>query len=145
MGRTGKETIGPMEFSVCYEFAVSRRIPWDEDQHTLERHIRDVRHHVEEPVSVENVHAESNLANARVTLEFGIFGANRQVVENEVRDLLGAAIRDSGAYHQGLFPVNEEIRLRPTLNTWSGLRTPTWRVRKTKYALNRALGLATSS
>ncbi len=133
-----------MEFSVCYEFAVQRRIPWDEDQETLRSHIRDVRHRVAEHVSVEDVRAESDLGTARITLEFIMFGTNRQVIENDVRELLGSAIRDSGAYHQGLFPVNEEMRLRPTLNTWSGLRTPTWRVRRSSIALKRSLGLAAS-
>jgi hypothetical protein len=133
-----------MEFSVCYEFAVQRRIPWDEDQETLRSHIRDVRHRVAEHVSVEDVRAESDLGTSRITLEFVVFGTNRQTIENDIRDLIGSAIRDSGAYHQGLFPVNEEMRLRPTLNTWSGLRTPTWRVRRSSIHLRRSLGLAAS-
>ncbi len=133
-----------MEFSVCYEFAVNRRIPWDEDQETLRSHIRDVRHRVAEHISVDDVRAESDLQSARLALDFVIFGSNRQSVENEVRELVGEAIRDSGAYHQGLFPVNEEMRMRPRLNTWSGLRTPTWRVRRSTIQLKRSLGVGAS-
>lgn len=133
-----------MEFCVTYEFAVNRRIPWDDDQETLRKHIGDVRHRVAEHTAVEDVRAESNLSTARMALQFVMFGSNRQSVEHEVRDIVGEAIRDSGAYHQGLFPANEEIRLRPRLNPWSGLRTPTWRVRRSSIQLKRSIGVAAS-
>jgi hypothetical protein len=133
-----------MEFSVCYEFSVNRRIPWDDDRETLRTHIGEVRRGIAEHTSVEDATVQSDLENARLAVEFDVFGSNRQAVENDVRDLLGAAIRDAGAYHQGLFPVNEEMRLRPTLNTWSGLRTPTWRVRRSSIALKRSMGYAVS-
>lgn len=133
-----------MEFCVTYEFAVNRRIPWDDDQETLRRHIGDVRYRVSEHTAIEDVRAESNLSTARMALQFVVFGSNRQSVEHEVRDIVGEAIRDSGAYHQGLFPANEEIRLRPRLNPWSGLRTPTWRVRRSSIQLKRSVGMAAS-
>lgn len=134
-----------MEFCVTYEFAVNRRIPWDDDEETLRRHIGDVRHRISEHTAIEEVRSESNLKSARLALQFVVFGSNRETVEHEVRDLMGEAIRDSGAYHQGLFPVNEEMRLRPRLNTWSGLRTPTWRVRKSSIQLRQSLGAAAAS
>lgn len=133
-----------MEFSVTYEFAVNRRIPWDDDQRALREHISAVRQRVADHVSVESVRAESNLSTARLALEFVVFGTNRQTAEAEVREMVGEAIRDAGAYHQGLFPVDDEIRMRPRLNTWSGLRTPTWRVRRTSFHLKRSVGLVAS-
>lgn len=130
-----------MEFCVTYEFAVNRRIPWDGDRETLQRHLGDVRLRVSESPAVEDVQAEPDLDAARMALQFVVFGTNRQTVENEVRELVGEAIRDSGAYHQGLFPANVEMRLRPRLNTWSGLRTPTWRVRRSTIQLRRSVGV----
>ncbi len=134
-----------MEFCVTYEFAVNRRIPWDDDQETFRQHVGDVRHHLSENSALEDVRTESNLKAARLSLEFVVFGSNRQSVENDVRDLVGEAIRDSGAYHQGLFPANEELRMRPRLNTWSGLRTPTWRLRRSSVTLKQSVGLATAT
>lgn len=134
-----------MEFCVTYEFVVNRRIPWDDDRESLRRHVGDVRHRVAESPSVEEVRAESNLENARMALEFVVFSTNRQTVENDVRGLLGTAIRDAGAYHQGLYPPNQEITMRPRLGPWSGLRTPTWRVRRSSIQLRRSMGVAASN
>ncbi len=134
-----------MEFCVTYEFAVNRRMPWDDDRETLRRHIGDVRHRISENASVEDVKAESNLESARMALEFVMFSTNRQTVENDVRGLLGEAIRDAGAYHQGLYPANQELSMRPRLGPWSGLRTPTWRVRRSSIQLKRPLGVAATS
>lgn len=133
-----------MEFAVTYEFAVNRRIPWDDDQDALRQHISAVRQGVAEHSSVENVRAESNLSTARIALDFVVFGTNRQTAEHEARELVGEAIRSAGAYHQGLFPVDDEMRMRPRLSTWSGLRTPTWRVRRSAMHLKRSVGLAAS-
>ncbi len=131
-----------MEFAVCYEFAVNRRIPWEGDEDTLRSHIRDVRRRLEEAPSVDNVRAVSNLSNGNLSLEFSVFAANTAAVDKEVHSVLGAAIRDSGAYHSGLFPSAQEMKLRPRLNTWSGLRTPTWRVRRSSISVKRSVSAA---
>jgi hypothetical protein len=128
-----------MEFSVTYEFAVNRRIPWDDDRDALRAHISSVRQHIAQHVSVEDVRVESNLSTARLALDLVAHGPNRQAVESDVRDLIGESIRECGAYHQGLFAADDELRMRPKLNTWSGLRTPTWRVRRSNVQLRRSV------
>lgn len=133
-----------MEFSVCYEFAVQRRIPWDEDVDALRRHVNDVRSYLEESDAIEQVRTTSNASKGHLTLEFVALGTNRQTVDPQVRALLGDAIRSAGAYHRGLFPVSEEIKLRPRLNQWSGLRTPTWRVKRSATRLRRAVSIASA-
>ena len=131
-----ERTIPAMEFSVTYEFAVNRRIPWDDDQEMFEpAHWRCAASCVGKRSRSKTCVRNPTSKPRDLRCEFVVFGTNRQSVENEVRELVGEAIRDSGAYHQGLYPVNEEMRLRPRLNTWSGLRTPTWRVRRSQIQL----------
>ena len=132
-----------MEFAVCYEFAVSRRIPWEGDEDALRAHIRDVRRRLEDVSSVEDVRAVSNLSTGNLSIEFTIIAATSAAVEREVHTALGTAIRDSGAYHAGLYPHAEELKLRPRLNTWSGLRTPTWRVRRSSITAKRSVSAMT--
>jgi hypothetical protein len=134
-----------MEFSVCYQFAVQRRIPWDDDRDALRKHVNDVRGRIAEHLSVEDVRTTSDLSTAHLTVEFVIFGSNRQSVEIELRTIIGEAIRASGAYHKGLIPAADEIKLRPRVNTWSGLRTPTWRVRRSAVSLKRSLGVGSAA
>lgn len=119
-----------MEFEVCYEFAVSRRMPWEGDLETLQTHVTEVREHIEGASAVEQVSAQTTLSSARLALDIQMHGTNRQTVEADARRIVGEAIRSAGAYHQGVFPADEEIKMSPKLNSWSGLRTPTWRVRR---------------
>jgi len=130
-----------MEFAACFEFAVQRRIPWDDDMDALRKHVKNVRNALADHTAVEDVRTTSNLTTAYLTIELVIFGTNRETVEAELRQILGAAIRESGAYHKGLFPASEEMRLRPRLNSWSGLRTPTWRTRRSTVTLKRAISV----
>lgn len=128
-----------MEFAVCYEFAVSRRIPWEGDEDSLRTHIRDVRRRLEDVPSVDAVRAVSNLSTGNLSVEFRISAATSAAVDREVHNALGTAIRDSGAYHAGLYPAGEELKLRPRLSPWSGLKTPTWRVRRSSITPKRSI------
>jgi len=82
---------------------------------------------------VERVSVQTNLSSAQLALDLQMFGTNRQSIEADAKRIVGEAIRAAGAYHQGLYPVNEEARMSPKLNSWSGLRTPTWRVRRSSF------------
>lgn len=119
-----------MEFEVKYQFAVRRRMPWEGDLETLQRHVRAVRTHIDGEDAVDEVSLQTNLSAAEVSLEIQLLGANRETAETDARRMVGDAIRESGAYHQGLFPATEELRLTPKTASWSGLRTPTWRVQR---------------
>ncbi len=119
-----------MEFEVCYEFAVNRRMPWEGDLETLQNHVTAVREHIDSETAVERVSAQTDLSSAQLAIDIHMFGTNRQTVEADARRIVADAIRAAGAYHQGLYPANEEARMSPKLNSWSGLRTPTWRVRR---------------
>jgi|GEM_PF-1094517 len=134
-----------MEFAVCFEFAISRRIPWEGDEETLRNHVRDVRRRLAETASVEDVKAVSNLSTGNVSFEFSILGATRTAIERIVHESLGTAIRDTGAYHSGLFPAVVEMKMRPRLNPWSGLRTPTWRLRRSTIEPRRSVNASAAS
>ena len=126
-----------MEFSVCYEFAITRRIPWDEESEVLRGHISEVRAQVSDHPGVEDVNVRSDLSRAQTVFEFTMFGTSRDAVENEIVGLVASAIRGAGAYHQGMMPHEDEVKLRPKLGAWSGLRTPSWRVRRSSITFER--------
>lgn len=126
-----------MEFDVCYEFAVARRMPWDGDHDTLQRHVAAVRDHIEKDSSVYSVATQTNPVTANLALDVALISANRQAAESDARRIVSEAIREAGAYHEGLLPMEEEIRLVPRSGNWSGLRTPTWRFRRVSLQLRR--------
>lgn len=131
-----------MEFSVCYEFSITRRIPWDAESDVLREHIGVVRNQVSDHADVENVNVRSDLSRAQAVFKFTAFGADRDAVEAEVAGLVASAIRGAGAYHQGMMPHEDEVKLKPSLGPWSGLRTPSWRVRRSSFSFERGTAAA---
>ena len=131
-----------MEFSVCYEFAITRRVPWEDEPEVLRGHIGHVRNQLSDHQDIESVNVRSDLARAQTVFEFTVFGTSREAVENHVSDLFGVAIRDAGAYHQGIMPHEDEVKLRPKLGAWSGLRTPNWRVKRSTITFERGRSAA---
>ncbi len=126
-----------MDCSVRFEFSVHRRVPWESEPETFLDHVGEVCDDLAGYGQVREVRTESDLDRDRVTIEVTLGDADRRMAETEARDLLGRAIRDAGAYHRGLLPAGDELRLRPELNAWSGLRTPTWQVRRATLATER--------
>jgi hypothetical protein len=49
---------------------------------------------------------------------------------------LGIAIRSCNGAHIGLLPLGEEAVVKVGRNSWSGLRTPTWHVRQSRFDEN---------
>lgn len=131
-----------MEFSVCYEFAITRRVPWEQDADVLRTHISEVRNQVSNHPHVENVSVRSDLSRAQTVFEFTAFGSNRDVVEQQVTDLVATAIREAGAYHLGMMPKHDEEQLRPKIGFFSGLRTPSWRVKRWSITFERGAAIA---
>ncbi len=134
-----------MEFSVYYEFAITRRIPWDDESERLRQHIADVRETISRNPDVEAVTVRSDLAKAQTVFEFRVFGSHREVVEDHVPQLVAEAIRDAGAYHQGMMSHDVEVRLRPKPRRLSGLRTPSWRVRRSSIVFERGAAHSVSA
>jgi len=134
-----------MDYLVRFEFSVQRRVPWEGEPETFRGHIGAVCDDLAGYGQVREVRSESDLGRNRVTIEVTLGDADRVVVETEARDLVGRAIRDAGAYHRGLLSAGDELRLRPDLNAWSGLRTPTWQVRRTMVETRGRTRRSTSS
>jgi hypothetical protein len=120
-----------MQFSVRFEFNLQRRVPWDDDHETLRAHVDEVTATIAEHASVDRLVSESDPDLARAAIEVSLFAHNQPTAESDSRTIVGKAIRRAGAYHQGLLPPPDELRLRPNLPAWSGLRTPTWQIRTT--------------
>ena len=126
-----------MQFAVRIEFNVQRRVPWDDDHETLRSHVDEVASDIGSHRSIDRITSETDAVAARAAIEVSIFATNQPTAEDESRAIVGKAIRRAGAYHQGLLPPPEEVRLRPNLPAWSGLRTPTWQVRTSTTRRNR--------
>ncbi len=124
-----------MEFEASYEFAVSRRLPWGDEIDSLDRHVGAVVERLEACDAVERISWDATRDSSRLSLRFVIVGGSRHAAEADARGAVGSAIRECGAYHEGLFSADEELRMAPRLSTWSGLRTPTWQVRRTGFIL----------
>lgn len=112
------------------EFDVTRRIGWSDED--LGDHIDSVfdRLHQSDVVRAVEAQAELDTGRAKVSITVSTFDDDPLHLACIV---LGVAIRSCGAEHVGLLSVGEEGVLRPQRNQWSGLRTPSWRVRQTDF------------
>ncbi len=129
----GSETVGAMRVEAQFEFAVSRRMPWGEDLDSLARHVDAVHQRLVAHKQVNDAEVTTDPDAGRVFVRFVVAGVTRTAGEAEARTVLGGAIRDASAYHDGLFPHQSEYTMVPRLHSWSGLRTPTWQVRRTRF------------
>lgn len=127
-----------MEFSVCYQFAITRRVPWDSEPEVLQGHIEEVSGQLGAHADIGKVVVHTDLARAHTEFEFMAYGTSREAVEDAVREAVAAAIREGGAYHLGVLPKDVEVKHEPKMRAWSGLRTPTWRVRRSSFAFEHA-------
>ncbi len=112
------------------EFDVTRRIGWSDGD--LGEHIDSVfdRLHQSDVVRAVDAQADLDTGRANISLIVSTFDDDPLHLACVV---LGIAIRSCGAGHVGLLSVGEEAVLRPQRNQWSGLRTPSWRVRQTDF------------
>lgn len=112
------------------EFDVVRRIGWSDED--LGVHIDAVFDRLHQADGVKAVEAEADLDSGRTAVSVTL-----TTVDNEPRHVacvvLGVAIRSCGGAHIGLLPLGEEAVVRPKRNQWSGLRTPTWRIRQVDF------------
>jgi hypothetical protein len=109
------------------EFDIVRRIDWTDEE--LGEHIDTVFDRLHQAEGVQSVEAEANLDSGRTTLSMTL-----STLDDDPRHIacgvLGVAIRSCGGDHVGLLPLGEEAVVKPYRNSWSGLRTPTWRIRQ---------------
>ncbi len=115
-------------YNLACEFDVVRRIGWSDEE--LGEHIDTVCDRLHQADGVKAIRAEADLDTGRSRLSFTIttFDDDPGRIAGSV---LGVAIRSCGAAHIGLLALAEEAVVRPERNQWSGLRTPTWKVRQT--------------
>lgn len=126
-----------MQYSVRFEFTLQRRVPWDGEHEMMIAHVGAVADTVVAHGAVDGVAVESDAPSARAMIEISISATNQPTADAESRHIVARAIRDAGAYHRGLLSPPDELRIRPDLNAWSGLRTPTWQVRRTTARRHR--------
>lgn len=111
-------------------FDVTRRIAWAGEE--LEVHLDSVVERLHQAQSISEIEAEADLDTGRTTLSITVStldsDANRHAAAT-----LATAIRSCGALHIGLLPMAEEGTLRAGRNSWSGLRTPSWKVRRNSF------------
>ncbi len=131
----GTETWGDMRVEALFEFAVTRRMPWGDDLDSLLTHVESVQARLSERSRVVDPYFTTDVDTGRVFVRFTIAGSGKAGAEAEARSVLGDVIRDAAAYHDGLFPNEAEYKMLPRLKSWSGLRTPTWQVRRTRFTV----------
>ncbi len=109
------------------EFDIVRRVGWSDED--LGEHIDEVFDRLHQADGVKSVEAEADLDSGRAKV-----AVMMTTFDDEPRHVacaaLGVAIRSCGGAHIGLLPLGEEAVVRPQRNQWSGLRTPTWRIRQ---------------
>lgn len=115
-------------YELDFEFDIVRRIGWtDED---LGAHIDEVFERLHQAHSVLGMDASANLDTGRSELNL-LFEAERDDDPDHIgRAMLGVAIRASRGGHNGLLAFAEEATVQSKRTHWSGLRTPTWNLRR---------------
>jgi hypothetical protein len=112
------------------EFDVVRRVGWSDEE--LGDHIDKVFDRLHQADGVKGVEAKADLDSGRTTVLMML-----TTFDDEPRHIacafLGVAIRSCGGEHEGLLPLGEEAIVRPQRSQWSGLRTPTWRIRQIDF------------
>jgi hypothetical protein len=123
-------------FQLGCEFDIVRRIGWSDEE--LGVHIDAVFDRLHQADGVKAVEAEADLDSGRTVLSMMIttFDDNPR---NLACNVLGVAIRSCGASHIGLLSMGEEAIVRPERNQWSGLRTPSWRIRQVDFDTESAV------
>jgi len=117
-------------YRLACEFDVVRRIGWSDEE--LGEHIDGVFERLHQADGVKGLEATADLDSGRTTMSLMVStfdGDPRRIT----CAILGVAIRSCGGVHEGLLPLGEEAVVGPERNQWSGLRTPTWRVRQTDF------------
>ena len=118
------------KFQLGCEFDIVRRIGWSDEE--LGEHIDDVFDRLHQADVVREVEAKADLDSGRTTVSMML-----STFDDDPRHMacvvLGVAIRSCGGSHVGLLPLGEEAVVRPERNQWSGLRTPTWRIRQMDF------------
>jgi hypothetical protein len=121
-----------MVFELRCDFVVTRRIDWVDNE--LARHVDDVLERLHQAKGVDAVEATADLDSGRTSITMAYSDVAEDDFEHAGSLLLAVAIRSSGGGHQGLLPFAEEASFKPETNQWSGLRVPTWEVRKRSAA-----------
>ncbi len=113
------------------EFDIVRRIGWSDEE--LGEHIDTVFDRLHQAEGVEAVDADANLDTGRATISMTM-SMDDDDPRRVACGVLALAIRSCGGAHVGLLSLGEEAVVKPYRNSWSGLRTPTWRVRQIDLA-----------
>ena len=110
------------------DFAVARRIPWD-DRDTLRDHVDRVVDALMLASSVVEVETEVRLEEGSVKLAVVLAAADAEGADLLGRETFASSIRECEGRHHQLLSAEEEASLSPSLPSRSGLLTPSWRLR----------------
>jgi hypothetical protein len=114
------------------EFDIVRRIGWSDED--LGEHIDMVFDRLHQAEGLEAVDAEANLDSGRATISMTMH-LDDDDPRHVACGVLALAIRSCGGAHEGLLALGEEAVVKPHRNSWSGLRTPTWKIRQIDFDL----------
>jgi len=119
-----------MSFYVVMEFRVLRRISWDGELDQFRAHLDAVSASLDESAHVVEWTVVGDLDKANMELQLVVDAADASAAESIARTVVGTAIRDAGAMHEGLLSLKEESTAKIKANAWYGLRTPRWQPRR---------------
>lgn len=119
-----------MSYYVAMEFRVLRRIAWTGELDELRSHLDVVCDSLDENAEVIEWNLVGDLGRASLELQLVIDSADADEAEALARAMVGEAIRNAGALHEGLLSLREESEAKIKANAWYGLRTPRWQQRR---------------
>lgn len=119
-------------YRIEIEFDITRRIGWSDED--LGLHIDDVFDRLHQAAGVERLDTDADLDTGRTHIRMDFASLTTDDPEHLGRATLGVAIRSCGGSHHGLLTFAEEAAYKPERNQWSGLRTPSWKVRQVTIA-----------
>jgi hypothetical protein len=118
-------------YRLACEFDIVRRIGWSDED--LGEHIDVVFDRLHQAEGLEAVDAEANLDSGRATISVTM-RVDHEDPRHVACSVLALAIRSCDGAHEGLLPLGEEAVVKSHRNSWSGLRTPTWKIRQIDFA-----------
>lgn len=127
--------MGTAPYHAVLDFKVMRRISWEGDFPTLERHLDRVCEQLETDDAIVQYRLGGDMATTVLHLEVIVVAESAADAESLARTHVSAAINAAGAAHEHLLTFREESRAKARVNAWAGLRTPKWQTRTVKVKL----------
>ena len=119
-----------MLYRVAFDFAVTRRIAWGNDLAAFHGHVDRVREHIAGHEAAEDVRLIADIGVSSLTLDFVVEADDEAAAQRQAKQIVGLAIRESGARHLGLLTLGEEAQPGTRVGVFPNLQTPMWTSRQ---------------